>query len=360
MNNTTQTGKRRIHVIVEFGPDYRPYSSSFLRLIRPLTHPQVQAHIDATFGLDYNNEPADLVIIDRLWRFDVSMTLVEDLVHRIRLRGSRIIYSLDDDYFDMAVYEHTRPVGEILPVVTYLLRHADAVLVTTPALRQRLLEFNPNIHILPNQLDERLLVTRFPAGKILRPDHNPTVIGYMGTFTHDADFKLVLPALKSIHQRYPGRIEVQVVGVINEEATKEQLQGLPVRYVYPTPAEHEYPLFLLWFTGQVRWDIAIAPLGDTPFNNCKSDIKFLDYASIGAAGVFSQSPAYSSTIRHRQNGWLAENTPAAWEEAMDSLINDPELRLNIARNAARNLYTQRTLSQHAFKWVELINRFSQL
>ena len=233
MTDPVQPNRRRIHVIYEYGPDYRPYSSSFLRLIRPLSHPLVSDHIDTTFGLDYNNEPADLVIIDRLWRFDITLPLAEELVNRIRLRGSRFVYSLDDDYYDLAFYEHTRPISEILPVVTFLLRQADAVVVTTPALRQRLLEFNPNIQVLPNQLDERLLVTRYPSGKDLSLDHKRVVIGYMGTFTHDNDLKLVLPALKSIHQLYPGRIEVQVVGVVNQEGTKEQLQGLPVRYVYP-------------------------------------------------------------------------------------------------------------------------------
>ena len=185
MTDPVQPNRRRIHVIYEYGPDYRPYSSSFLRLIRPLSHPLVSDHIDTTFGLDYNNEPADLVIIDRLWRFDITLPLAEELVNRIRLRGSRFVYSLDDDYYDLAFYEHTRPISEILPVVTFLLRQADAVVVTTPALRQRLLEFNPNIQVLPNQLDERLLVTRYPSGKDLSLDHKRVVIGYMGTFTHD-------------------------------------------------------------------------------------------------------------------------------------------------------------------------------
>ena len=355
MTDSDHPGSRpRVHVVYEYGPDYRPNSSSFLRLIRSLTHPQVQAHVDTSFGLDFDNEPADLVIIDRLWRPDVSLPLVQELVNRIRLRGTRVLYSLDDNYFDLSMFEDARPVSEILPVVSFLLHQADAVLVTTPILRQRLLEFNQNIHVLHNQLDERLLVPRYPSNKILRLDQKRLVIGYMGTFTHDEDFKLVLPALKSIHQRYPGQIEFQVVGVVNKEQTKKELQELPIRYIYPRPEENEYPLFMLWFTGHIQWDIAISPLESTPFNNCKSDIKFLDYASLGAAGIFSQSPAYLSTVQHHKNGWLAENSPEAWEEALDSLINDSTLRLNIAQDATRYLYTHRTLAQHAVDWVELI------
>ncbi len=355
MSDSNRSGKRpRVHVIYEYGQDYRPYSSSFLRLIRPLTHPMAQSHVDATFGLDYNGEPVDLVIIDRLWRYDVSLPLVQELVNRIRLKGIRIVYALDDNYFDLPFFEDSRPVSEILPVVSFLLHQADVVLVTTPALRQRLLEYNPNIHILPNQLDERLLVPRFPSDRDLRMDQKRIVIGYMGTFTHDRDFMLVLPALKSIHQRYPGQIEFQIVGVVNKEQTKQELQELPVRYVYPRHEEHEYPLFMLWFTGHIHWDIGISPVVNTPFNDCKSDIKFLDYASIGAAGIYSSSPAYSATVHHRQNGWLAENTPAAWEEALETLIYDPALRLNLIQDAGRYLYTQRTLAQRGTDWVALL------
>ena len=354
MIDSIPSGKRpKIHVIYEHGLDFRPYSSPFLRLIRPLSHPLVQAHMDTTFNLDYDDEPADLVIIDRLWRRDVTLQLVQELVNRIRLKGARIIYSLDDNYFDLPFDKIAWPTREILSIVTFLLRQSDAVLVTTPALRQRLVDYNPNIHVLPNQLDERLLVMRNPD-ITSRIDQSRIVIGYMGTFTHDEDFMLVLPALKVIHQRYPGRIEVQVTGVISREETKKELQALPIRYVYPRPEEHEYPLFMLWFTGHVRWDIAISPLQKTQFNNCKSDIKFLDYASIGAAGIYSQSPVYSSTVHHQQDGWLAESSPDAWVEALETLIQDTPLRLSIARNATHYLYKQRLLAQHAPDWVEMI------
>jgi glycosyltransferase involved in cell wall biosynthesis len=354
MIDSIPSGKRpQIHVIYEHGLDFRPYSSPFLRLIRPLTHPLVQAHIDTTFNLDYDNEPADLVIIDRLWRKDVTLQLVQELVNRIRLKGTRIIYSLDDNYFDLPFDKIAWPTRETLSIVTFLLRQSDVVLVTTPTLRQRLIDYNPNILVLPNQLDERLLVMRNPDNTS-RIDQNRITIGYMGTFTHDEDFMLVLPALKSIHQRYPGRIEVQVIGVISREETKKELQALPIRYVYPRPEEHEYPLFMLWFTGHVNWDITISPLQNTQFNNCKSDIKFLDYASIGAAGIYSQSPVYLSTVHNQQDGWLAENSPDAWVEALETLIQDTPLRLSIARNASRYLYQERILAQHAADWVEII------
>ena len=344
----------RVAILHEYGEDFRPHSSPFLRLIRPFSHPLVKAHIDAIFARDYNNEPVDVVILDRLWRHDISLPLVHELVNRIRLRGARIIYSLDDDYFDLPFNEISWPTREILPIVEFLLRQADAVLVTTPELQERFSKYNPNIHVLANQLDERLLVFRHPVDAAPPIADDRLVVGYMGTFTHDKDLKMVIPALKSIHQRFPDRFELQLIGVVDKKETKEELQALPVRYVYPRPEEHEYPLFMLWFTGHVRWDIAISPLKNTAFNACKSDIKFLDYASIGAAGIFSQSPAYSSTIIHQQTGWLVENTPSAWEQALETLLLNPAQRLTIAQNASDYLYKERVLAQRANDWVEVI------
>jgi glycosyltransferase involved in cell wall biosynthesis len=343
-----------IHVVYEYGSDLRPHSSAFLRLIRPFTHPSIQAYINTTFDLDYNGESADLVIVDRLWRPDVTLQLVQELVNKIRLARAKFAYSLDDNFFDLILENKGYPPKEFLPIVAFMLRQADCVLVSTPALRERLLEYNPNIIVISNQLDERLLVIRHPSEIQLLPDRDPIVIGYMGTFTHDEDLQMILPAIKSIHQRYPGRIEVQVVGVVRSDETKKELQGLPVRYVYPRPEEHEYPMFMLWFTGYVRWDIAISPLCDTPFTRCKSDIKYLDYSAIGAAGIFSQSPAYTSTIHHKQDGWIAENTPEAWEEALETLMLDRSLRLQLARNASRYLYSQRILAQRAPDWLKIV------
>jgi glycosyltransferase involved in cell wall biosynthesis len=350
------TTRPRVHVVYEYGIDYRPHSSPFLRLIRPFSHPRVQEHLDTTFDQDYNGEPADLVIVDRLWRPDVNLQLVQELVDKIRLKGAKFVYSLDDNFFDLVLENKGWPPKEFLPIVTFMLHQADGVLVSTPALRERLLEYNQNILVLPNQLDERLLVTRHPGEihPLAGPDR--VVIGYMGTITHDEDLLMILPALESINQRYPARIEIQVIGVLRNEETKKELLGLPVRYVSFRPEEYEYPMFMLWFTGHTRWDIAISPLRETLFTRCKSDIKYLDYAAIGAAGIFSQSPAYSSTIHHKIDGWIAENTPEAWEEALETLVQDSSLRLKIARNAARYLYRERLLAQHALDWYTAVDQ----
>lgn len=347
----------RVHLVYEYGSDFRPHSSSYIRLIRPFSYPKVQSFIQVSQDLDYECQPVDLVIVDRLWRPDISADLSQALVERIRQNNARLIHYLDDNFFDLILENKGWPPPEFLPITEYFLQNAHGVVVSTPVLRERLLEYNPNILVLTNQLDERLLVKRTPEVENFRLNRNRLVIGYMGTFTHDEDFLIVLPALEAVINRHPGSIELQIIGAFRSDATRQAVANLPIRYLYPHPAEHEYPMFMPWFTGQVQWDIAIAPLKDTPFTRCKSDIKFLDYAAIGVTGIYSQSPAYSNSVHHRETGWLAENSSDAWEDALEALVNDSDLRLHIAQNANRHLHTERTLAQHATDWIDTVRQF---
>jgi processive 1,2-diacylglycerol beta-glucosyltransferase len=202
-------------------------------------------------------------------------------------------------------------------------------------------------------LDERLL----PGSGWPRPASpfgaRRPVIGCMGTMTHDNDLRMILPALQAVWRRHP-ETELQMIGMVANDPARGMWADLPVRQVGPLPEENEYPLFMVWFAGVVHWDIALAPLEDDDFNRCKSDIKFLDYSAIGAAGIFSRVPAYASSVDHRQTGWLAENTPAAWEEALETLLTDIPLREQIAHQATSHLFSQRILARRAPDWRRAI------
>ncbi|MFM8322755.1 MAG: glycosyltransferase, partial [Chloroflexota bacterium] len=212
------------------------------------------------------------------------------------------------------------------------------------------------ITLLPHALDERLLAPRFPdpPGRLAaRPlIDRPLVIGSMGTLTHDEDLELLLPALFEIARLYPGRVSLELTGMLGKAVTRQKLAGLPVRFIGPQGEEQDYPLFMLWFTSRVQWDIALAPLADTSFNQAKSEIKFLDYSAIAAAGIYSPIPAYRAAVQPGVTGLLAESTPAAWLEALRRLIEAPDLREQIARRAWQELHAGRTLAHCYPHWIE--------
>lgn len=339
--------KRRLLVLYEYSIVGLPHTSAYLRLLRPFTHPALAERYEAMPSPLYQPDQAEIVIVDRTWRPDVSGELALSLVEAVTQSGARLIYHLDDDLLSLPLSaSYTAAQREAVEV---LARKADALLLSTPILAERMAPLNPHTLIAPNALDERLLIppihrhaAPFPADRI--------VLGYMGTRTHDADLRMILPALQEIGQISPQPLELQIVGVAVEEATWAQLASLPFPVRQIRPPTTDYPQFLSWFTAALRWDIALAPLVDTTFNRAKSDIKFLDYSALGAAGIYSREPVYGRSVAHGVTGWLADATTESWTEALLTLITQPDLRRELAAHAHRQLWSERILAHRHRDW----------
>jgi glycosyltransferase involved in cell wall biosynthesis len=252
------------------------------------------------------------------------------------------------------VYREGRvfPSEEQKMVLRFFAREADAVFVSTDRLRDRLLGLNRNVWVIPNALDERLLPR--DLARPVRPD-GPWVLGYMGTYTHDGDLMMVLEALRRALYRHRAMWRMELVGVISDPSLLDLFRGLPVAIRDPSSYSN-YTNFMKWICKNIIWDLAIAPLEDTPFNSCKSDIKFLDYSAFGIPGIYSRVPAYEATVRHLETGYLADNTVEAWAEALEVLMADTALRRSIAANARAYLLRYRTLGHCAIAWKEAILR----
>jgi hypothetical protein len=81
--------------------------------------------------------------------------------------------------------------------------------------------------------------------------------------------------------------------------------------------------------------IGLAPLPDTPFHRCKYWNKFLEYGSLGIAGVYSATPPHADVVVDRETGLLVPNEPDAWRAALRELVEDRELRIRLGGNASR-------------------------
>jgi processive 1,2-diacylglycerol beta-glucosyltransferase len=367
----------RLHVLYEYGQDRRPFGSASIRLLRPLSHPVFRDKLAVTSGQIYHDTPVDAVIVDRLWRPDISLAVAQQFRAQVSRAGARLLYALDDNFPLLAQEpKDWKPTIDQLQALEFFLAESDGILVTTPFLQEALSPYNSHIAVVPNMLDDRLLDGRGIGSDIYAPSwkqrasklwsamlsagrawrRSRTTIGYMGTFTHDDDLLMVLPALREIWQRHGDAVVFEVLGVAAHTQTHRLLQDLPVRIVRIKPRQVEYSRFVRWFSRIVNWDIAISPLCDTHFNQCKSDIKFLDYSAIGAAGIFSRVPAYMDTVRHGETGWLVENTSQAWVEALDTLIRDSMLRKRIAAAATRYLYTERIVQRAAGRWLAALEQ----
>jgi glycosyltransferase involved in cell wall biosynthesis len=96
------------------------------------------------------------------------------------------------------------------------------------------------------------------------------------------------------------------------------------------------------------WDIALAPMMDSLFENCKTNLKYREYAAFGVPGIYSNVPLYSSCVRHEQTGLLTENSVDAWLGALGQMIADSALRANTVAAARRDVekhYAQPLVAQ---------------
>jgi len=344
--------KLRIHVLYEHSESLHPHGCSHIRLLLPLTHPLNADTFSLTRGTTYAG--ADVLIVERMWRpKDISLALAEDLVRRVRRNGVCLIYSIDDDLLDLKLDEAGRKnfTTEQLMAVRYFIREADGIIVTTDRLKDRLALLNRRVFVVPNALDERLWRNRSLSEGSANVARRK-VIGYMGTYTHDADLMMILQALREAIRKHPD-IELQLIGGVADPAVIQAFNGLPLR-ILDTGGNFEYPAFARWMAHNVFWDVALAPLEDNAFTRCKSDIKFLDYSALGIAGIYSAVPAYEQTVRHLETGYLVNNDTQNWVEAIERLTIDDSLRQRLGRNAREYVFSTRTLEHRAGDWRNVI------
>lgn len=316
-----------------------PCEVAGLTLLRGSTGGWLDQRVDASVVDD-----ADVVVVQRDFARDAEA--FDSVAARARARGKPLVYDLDDlltdlpeDHPQWEEYRHA------LWPIRWAVAAADAVTVSTPALRDVLQEINPHIYVLPNYLDDRLWQPDAAPSHDDDPGGGPLTLGYMGTHTHALDLALVAPALQQVATRYGDAITLEFLGGSPLPVALAELPN--VRQDPQTQAD--YGLFAAWFA-QRRWDLAIAPLRDTAFSRCKSNLKFLEYSALGIPGVYSRITPYVATVEE-DAGILAGSTEE-WVTALEGLIADRARREAMGRAARQKVRAGWMLSAHAGEWPQ--------
>ena len=347
----------KVHILFEHsGDDNTPHGASMLRLIQPLSHPDLSPYFKTTCGTAYQNTDADIIIIDRLWKPDISFKDVEDLVRFTEKKDITLIYSLDDNLLDLRKDEPGSPYPGTKEknIIRYLIRESDGVIVSTEPLRERIQSMNPQVIVVENQLDERLIPMNDRSRK--KPKSPFITIGYMGTRTHDQDFFEILPAVKKLLWKYKDTIRLEFLGALGDD---RYIHGLPNATRLNNDGYVEYCKFWQWMNANVFWDIALAPLRDDEFNRCKSDIKFLDYSALHIPGVYSTTPSYENSVVHEKTGMLAHNETDEWVQNLEHLVESRKLREEIGGQAHEYLLSGRVLKKNIFTWKNALEQIAQ-
>ncbi|EYE89489.1 hypothetical protein Q428_02320 [Fervidicella metallireducens AeB] len=154
---------------------------------------------------------------------------------------------------------------------------------------------------------------------------NKIKIGYAGGKDHSFLVENILRwPIYNILNKYKDKIEIEFFGTMPPMVKNYRLNYIP------------FTSTVLEFMNVLKtreWDIGLAPLPDGDFYSCKSYRKFLDYASAGIAGIYSNVQPYKQIAVNMENSILCNNNISDWINGISLLIEDEYLRKKIAEKA---------------------------
>lgn len=246
--------------------------------------------------------------------------------------GAKLLYDLDDNLLDLDDHGERGDYLSLRDSVRQALAMADEVWASTAMLGERVArETRASVQVLPNTLDPELWRLPRELPSAVRQGKQPLSIVYMGTRTHDADFDLLKEALDHLHRKRPGSFRLSTIGVRSADS------ALPAWHRSLTPPAHvgaSYPAFVNWLTQLTGFELGVAPLLATAFNDCKSHIKVLDYAALGLPTLASAVPAYTHSLRHGIDCLHVANDARLWADTIGELTGSPATLASLAQSAS--------------------------
>lgn len=236
---------------------------------------------------------------------------------------------------------------------------ANAMTVSTPQLAREYFPYNSNIHVLPNFLSEDKWTL-----PIIRKTDNVIRIGWAGGNAHIDDLRMIAPVIEKLVKEYGNKIKFETMGPtkgelgdtfshleeFHERCPKCDYQGQSVTWGGETL--DNYPMVL----ASHGWDIALAPVINTAFNNAKSDLKLKEYSAIGVPMVASEVTPYREAKKAGCSVTLADNFKE-WYNGIKYLIDNPEVRNKIAeenRKWVAGYWIDENIRKYADAYLEVI------
>lgn len=260
------------------------------------------------------------------------------LFDEARRLGLEAIWEVDDLIFDAGLYLADRDLSRLPPDIrrgalagaalyARAWAAADRGIASTPALAALMQAHSPHpVDIVENALDLDTLAAaeHLLARRRTRPGRHGIQIFYgAGSRTHDGDVAIAADALATILARH-NRASLRIVGEVALPACLDPFADRIERL--PPVGYHAYLALL------ADADINLAPLEDTPFNQAKSNIKFVEAGILAIPSVCSAAANFASAITDGVDGCLPRDTPS-WIDALDRLVADPALRARMGEAA---------------------------
>lgn len=249
-------------------------------------------------------------------RLILEVPIADDIPQTVKryrqVCNAKIIMEFDDYYLDVPeknIFRENVP-KDIQNRLSSALALADWVVVSTEPLAEAYSRFHSDIRVAKNRLDMELWGTLKSAKRCGKKPR----VGWAGGSSHTGDLEILLPIIHELQD------EVEWVFMGMKPA------GVNCEFHLPVPFEH-YPQKL----SELDLDLALVPLEQNRFNECKSNLRLLELGSCGFPIICTDIEPYRCGLPvHR-----VKNTPSAWISAVREHIYDRNA-LNKAGEQLRN------------------------
>lgn len=292
--NWRPLGWRPLPVVMAIPAD--PYGAGHYRIIQPFNALKAAGKVEGML-CGALMQPADLarytpdsIILQRPVT-EGQLPLLQDM--KAWSRAFKV-FELDDYLPNLPLKSvHRGNFGkDVLRTIRRGLDCVDRFVVSTEPLAQAFKGMHPDIRVVPNRLDPLswgdLPVSRRRAGAKPR-------VGWVGGTGHDGDLALIFDLVKAL----AGEVDWVFLGGV--PAAMRPYAAL----FHPGVDLHLYPDKI----ASLHLDLALAPLEQNLFNECKSNLRVLEYGICGYPVICSDIAPYRgglpvTLVRNRYKDWL--------------------------------------------------------
>lgn len=225
-----------------------------------------------------------------------------------------------------------------LAMVEEAVAMADMVTVTQPGLAEAFAKFNKNVVSLPNCVDLNV----WKKLKLQRRDD--VRLYWSGGSSHYQDWLILQDVLPVIFDRYKN-VKLVIMGTVFEGTIKHLDKARIERHGWVHTQAYPYK------TAIIDADISLIPLEENQFNKGKSNIKWVEQASLSIPSVCSDVTPYADW-NNGVNGVYVANTTQDWVDGISTLVEDSIVRARLGGEARTTVEMHNDIDRMKFEWIK--------
>jgi glycosyltransferase involved in cell wall biosynthesis len=248
--------------------------------------------------------------------------------------NAKLIFDFDDAIWHLDVSDANKNFGWLKnpEKTSRIISMSNLVLAGNQYLADYALNHNSNVVIVPTTIDTNEYVRQ--SKKKL---DDRICIGWSGSLTTIKHFEYALPFLIELKRKYCKKIFIKVIGDASYSNAELGITGI----AWDKRTE---------IAELSSFDIGIMPLPNDEWANGKCGLKGLQYMALEIPTVMSPVGVNSEIIYEGVNGFLASDTNG-WIEKISILIDNPELRKNISREARKTVVEKYSVESQQKKYL---------